>query len=284
MRQPFAIITAVTAVTARPGERGVLKTRALSALVMAPPALLAAWLGGPAFAALVAVAAALMCWEWSRMALGGFGVAGQVAAVGCFLAVLLTLIHPPAAVLLVAATTVVAVLLAGSVGSGRFWAGLGGIYIGLPSVALVWLRQEPGQGGLVVWWLLLLVWATDIGAYAFGRVIGGPLLLPVVSPKKTWAGLLGGMVCAALVGVAMARLFGLADPVALAGLSAVGAVVAQIGDLFESWVKRRWGVKDSSGIIPGHGGVLDRVDGLLAAALAVAILTLASGRSILIWS
>lgn len=250
---------------------------------MAPPALLAAWIGGYAFAALVALAAALMCWEWSRMALGGFGIAGRVAAVGCFIAALVTVTHPPAAVALVLGTTLLAAFLAGSTGSGRLWSCLGGVYIGLPSIALVWLRDDPGLGSAVVWWLLLVVWATDIGAYAFGRLIGGPLLLPVVSPKKTWAGLLGGMVCAALAGLMVARLFDLADVAVIAVVSAVGAVVAQVGDLFESGVKRRWGVKDSSGIIPGHGGVLDRVDGLLAAALVAAVLTLTSGRSVLIW-
>ncbi len=261
----------------------MLKTRAISALVMAPPALLAAWAGGYAFAALVAVAAALMCWEWARMALGGFANAGRVAAIGCFVAALVTVVYPLAAVAVVAATTVVSVVLAGPANSGRLWAGLGGFYIGLPAIALVWLRDDPGLGGAVVWWLLLVVWATDIGAYAFGRLIGGPLLLPAVSPKKTWAGLFGGMACAALAGVLVARTFALADVGVIAVVSAVGAVVAQVGDLFESWVKRRWNVKDSSGIIPGHGGVLDRVDGLLAAALTVAVLTLASGRPVLIW-
>ena len=261
----------------------MLKTRAISALALAPPVLLAAWAGGYAFAALVAVAAALMCWEWARMALGGFRIGGRAAALGCFIAVLATVIHPLAAVAIIAVTTVLWVAMAESGGSSRLWAGLGGLYIGLPSVALVWLRDDPVLDGAVVWWLLLVVWATDIGAYAFGRMIGGPLLLPAVSPKKTWAGLLGGMASAAMVGVLVGRVLGLTDSGGIAVVSAIGAVVAQGGDLFESWVKRRWNVKDSSGIIPGHGGVLDRVDGLLAAALAVGILTLAIGRPVLVW-
>ncbi|MDO8606253.1 MAG: phosphatidate cytidylyltransferase [Phaeospirillum sp.] len=261
----------------------MLKTRAISAIVMAPPALLAAWAGGYAFAALVAVAAALMCWEWSRITLGGFDLAGRVSAAGCFIGVLVTVVHPPLAVAIVIAGTVISVIVVGPIEPRRLWAGLGGVYVGLPCVALVWLRDDPSLGSAVVWWLLLVVWATDIGAYAFGRLIGGPLLLPVVSPKKTWAGLLGGMICAALAGLAVARMFDLADSGAIALASAIGAVVAQAGDLFESWVKRRWGVKDSSGIIPGHGGVLDRVDGLLSAALTVAVLTLVSGRPVLIW-
>lgn len=274
-------ITAATAATAPHGDDGVLKTRVISALVMAPPALLAAWLGGYAFAALIAVAAALMSWEWHRMLFGGFDPAGRIAAAGGFAAALLAVALPQAALGVVAVTAVAAVVLARA--DGRGWAGFGVLYVGLPSIALVWLRQDPAMGGIVVWWLLLMVWATDIGAYAFGRMIGGPLLLPAVSPKKTWAGLVGGMICAAGIGWGAVGAFQLGGAAEVALLSAVGAVVAQIGDLFESWVKRRSGVKDSSNIIPGHGGVLDRVDGLLSAALVVAIMTLTSGRSVLAW-
>jgi len=148
---------------------------------------------------------------------------------------------------------------------------------------LIWLRGDDPVGRDTLFWLLLLVWATDIGAYAAGRLIGGPLLLPVVSPKKTWAGLVGGVVSAGLVGLGVGLALSLPHPAWLAVASGVLAVVAQAGDLMESWVKRRWGVKDSSNIIPGHGGLLDRVDGLLAAALAVALATLASGTAILQW-
>ncbi len=267
---------AATAAMAPPGDGGVLKTRALSALVLAPPALLAVWLGGYAFAALVAVAVALMCWEWHRMITGGgFAISGRVAASGCAVAALVAVAHPEIAVGMVLVVAVVSTLLGGG---GRGWVAVGSLYAGLPSIALVWLRGTPDIGGAVVAWLLLVVWSTDIGAYAFGRMIGGPLLLPAVSPKKTWAGLLGGMLCAALLGsvVAWSMDFEVSGAV-VAGAGAVIAVVAQIGDLFESWVKRRWGVKDSSGIIPGHGGVLDRVDGLLIAALAVAGVLLVNG-------
>lgn len=267
----------------RQGDRGLLKTRAISAVILAPPALFAAWAGGYAFALLVAAAAALMCWEWSRMTLGGFRYSSRVAALGCFIASLVTVADPLAAIAGVVAITGLWALQSES-RSRRFWAALGGLYIGLPSVALVWLRDDPALGGAVVWWLLLVVWATDIGAYGFGRLIGGPLLLPLVSPKKTWAGLVGGMICAALVGFAVSRGFGIGNAAMVAIISAIGAVVAQIGDLFESWVKRRWGVKDSSGIIPGHGGVLDRVDGVLSMALVIAVLTLASGQAVLVWS
>ena len=259
----------------------MLKTRALSAIVLAPVALLAAWAGGYPFAVLVAVAALLMCWEWTRMAgAGQFGAAGRVSAVGCFVAALTAVDHPQLATALVVAVAFAAAALPGI---RRNWTLAGALYAGLPSVALVWLRVGGTDGGAVVWWLLLVVWSTDVGAYAFGRMIGGPLLLPVVSPKKTWAGLLGGMICAGLAGWLVARSFDLGAPLALGVASAVVAVVAQAGDLFESWVKRRWGVKDSSSIIPGHGGVLDRVDGLLAAAAVVALVALVSGHSVLAW-
>lgn len=251
---------------------------------MAPPALLATWWGGYAFGALVALAVAIMCWEWDTIVTKRFSWAGKVAAVGCCAAALLSVSAPMAALGLVMATAVAAAALApGHTENSRLWAGLGPLYAALPAVALIWLRGEGEPGRQTLFWLLLLVWATDIGAYAAGRLIGGPLLLPRVSPKKTWAGLLGGVVSAALVGVGISVALGLSHPILVAVASGALAVVAQAGDLMESWVKRRWNVKDSSNIIPGHGGVLDRVDGLLAAALAVALASLATGTSILHW-
>ncbi|MBR9970633.1 phosphatidate cytidylyltransferase [Magnetospirillum sp. J10] len=263
----------------------MLRTRILSALVMAPPALAAVWYGGWAFAMLVAVAAAIMCWEWHGMVVKRFPVAGWVAAFGCAIATLLALHSPSLAVLLVVAAAIASAAMAPLAGERpRLWAGMGALYAGLPSVALVWLRQEPQTGLITVIWLFLLVWATDIGAYAAGRTIGGPLLMPAVSPKKTWAGLLGGMVSAMVAGAGIVWLSGVSTLPALIIGSAVLAVIAQAGDLLESWVKRRCDVKDSSAIIPGHGGVLDRVDGLLAAAVAVALAALASGQAVLLWS
>jgi phosphatidate cytidylyltransferase len=261
----------------------VLRTRALSALVMAPPALLAAWAGGYAFAAMIALAAALMCWEWHRMLNGGFPLSGRLAAAGCAVASLLAVARPDIGLAMVVLSTLASAGLAGSDRSGQGWAAFGAVYAGLPSVILVWLRAHPQFGLEMIAWLLLMVWATDIGAYAFGRVIGGPKLLPAVSPKKTWAGLVGGMLSAALTGAGVALWAGASEIISLAVISAAMAVVAQAGDLFESWIKRRCNVKDSSNIIPGHGGVLDRVDGLLTAALAVAALTLVTGKTVLDW-
>ena len=245
------------------------------------------WWGGYAFAALAALAAAIMCWEWHKMALGGFGWSGRAAALLCAGACLLAVSTPLAALVLVLAAAFVGAGLATDLGRGnvraRAWVWFGALYVGVPAVALVWLRGQGAFGRTTLLWLLLVVWATDIGAYACGRLIGGPLLAPKVSPKKTWAGLLGGMASAALVGLAAGWEGATTAGFSLAVGSAVLAMVAQGGDLLESWVKRRWGVKDASNIIPGHGGVLDRVDGLLTAAGAVALGVLATGTEVLKW-
>ncbi len=265
----------------------MLKTRALSALVLAPPVLAALWWGGYAFAALVALAAAIMAWEWHGIVAGRFAWSGRVAAVAGAGACLLAVADPLFALALVLGGAAVSAFLAKDddrpLPRPWLWAGCGALYAGLPAVALVWLRGGGDGGRAVLLWLMLVVWATDIGAYGFGRAVGGPLLAPAISPKKTWAGLLGGMLCAAGIGVMMAAMVAVGSPVAVAMGSAVLAVIAQAGDLLESWVKRRFGVKDASSIIPGHGGVLDRVDGLLAAGIAVALATLATGSEVLNW-
>ena len=249
---------------------------------MAPATLLATWAGSYAFGVLVATAAAIMAWEWHKMVLGRFGLAGAVSAVAGLVAGLLAVEHVDLAVLSVLGAAIAATALSPVHDErGRLWLGLGAIYTGLPAVALIWLRQDGDAGLLTIVWLMLLVWATDTGAYAAGRTIGGPLLMPKVSPKKTWAGLLGGVFCAAATGLGVGYWEQGTVVPGLAAVSAVLAVVAQAGDLFESWVKRRCGVKDSSNIIPGHGGVLDRVDGLLAVAIAVAAVTLVAGQSVL---
>lgn len=254
----------------------MLGKRILSALVMAPLALLAVWFGAPWFSILAAVLGAVMTWEWDRMCRGRFGATGKAAAGAAFAAGLLTPVAPWLALGIVWTGT-----LAAAVFSRSGWLAMGTLYIGLPVVALVWLREMGGAWTLI--WLLVVVWATDTGAYAAGRAIGGPKLAPRISPKKTWAGLLGGMASAALVGALGAAWLGQGQWVAMAAFAALLAVIAQIGDLFESSVKRRFNVKDSSAIIPGHGGVLDRVDGLIAAAPVVALAVLALGGGVETW-
>ncbi len=250
-------------------REGRLRRRVLSALVLAPVALAAIWAGGLWFALLVAVATALAGWEWCRMTGRG---APLVAAP-------LVLAGPAAAALTLAVGLVAALaaapglaILAVAAGLGRRpgrWGAAGVLYLALPAASMVWLRQGD-EAGLAVLWLILVVAATDIAAYATGRSLGGPRLAPRISPGKTWSGLAGGVAAAALTGAGVGAAAGAAAPVVLAGLGALTAVVAQAGDLAESAVKRHFGVKDAGGLIPGHGGVLDRIDGLLAAAVALA--------------
>lgn len=143
------------------------------------------------------------------------------------------------------------------------WRLAGLVYVALPCASLLWIRSEP-DGAKLVLTLLLAVWATDIGAYFAGRMIGGPKLAPAISPNKTWAGLAGGMVAAAVVTMIAISFSPYPKTVGGAfGLGLVIAVLGQAGDLFESWLKRRAGVKDSGTLIPGHGGLLDRIDGLI---------------------
>ncbi len=143
------------------------------------------------------------------------------------------------------------------------------IYSLLALAALLWLRHQPASGRETILWVLACVWATDVGAYFVGRAAGGAKLAPRISPGKTWSGLIGGMAWAAAASAAMGYVFDLGHTVSLAVVGAVLAVVAQAGDLLESAAKRRVGVKDSGRLIPGHGGLLDRVDGLIAVLVAV---------------
>ncbi len=152
------------------------------------------------------------------------------------------------------------------------WVALGVPYIAGGVLAVLTIRLWPMVGLGMTMYLLLVVWGTDIGAYIIGRRFGGAKLFPAISPSKTWAGLFGGIATAVCLGYVCALAFNARAPLAAAGLAAVLATVAQIGDLFESYLKRRCGAKDSGHLIPGHGGVLDRIDGLLAAAVFLALL------------
>jgi phosphatidate cytidylyltransferase len=248
-------------------------------LVLAPPALVAAWFGGWVFAVFVVVAGVLMAWEWNRLCLGAFGPAGWLLAAMALIVGALGTAAPFGTGLVIGLTALAAPFCQRTAGRSPWWMLAGALYIGVPEMSLLWIRDH---GRDVLLWLLLLVWATDVGAYAAGRTFGGPRLFPRISPKKTWAGLAGGMVSAALIGLAVAGAGG-RPSLFLAGLSAALAVLAQGGDLAESWVKRYFGVKDSSGLIPGHGGVLDRLDGLLAAAPVVAVICLAKPERFSEW-
>ncbi|HET6197836.1 MAG TPA: phosphatidate cytidylyltransferase [Acetobacteraceae bacterium] len=225
--------------TERPqGRWADLTRRAVSALVMAPVALACVWLGGAAFAALVAAGLVGLVYEWLRLCR-----------------------RSPSATF--HASGILYVLLAGG--------------------ALLWLRDDPLAGRANVLFLLLVVWAGDIGAYLIGRWIGGTRLAPGISPGKTWSGAVGGLVAASVVGLLAAGLLSDGAAGRAIPLAAVLGIVAQAGDLLESFVKRRLEVKDSGHLIPGHGGLFDRLDGVLAAAPVAALLALTLGRGVVLW-
>jgi phosphatidate cytidylyltransferase len=270
---------------APPASGSALGARIASALVLVPVALAIVWAGGPWVAGLVALAAALMAWEWGRLVgrsttLTDNLLLAAIAAVsvlaGAFVAPWLGLL-----------VAIAGILLQHRLADGRnaapiwTWAGLAWI-IG-PCVGFVWLRADPIGGGATIYWLLAVVWAIDTAAYIAGKTIGGPKLAPRISPKKTWAGLIGGLLAAAVVGLVTALIMGSDKVWQIAALSGVLAIVEQIGDMAESFAKRRFGVKDSGNLIPGHGGLLDRLDGMLAVVVAVVIIVLVTGGSVLTW-
>lgn len=160
----------------------------------------------------------------------------------------------------------------------------GSAWILLAGAGLLWVRDDLGVGRSNLLFLMLLVWASDIGAYLVGRLVGGPKLAPRISPGKTWSGAVGGIAAAVLVGFGADGVFPAhAGPGWIAGMAMVFCVIGQLGDLAESWAKRRFGVKDSGTLIPGHGGLLDRLDALLAVAPFAALLALGLGRGVLFW-
>jgi phosphatidate cytidylyltransferase len=263
--------------------------RVASGLAFAVPAAVAFYVGWPLFPVFVGAIAAVMAWEWMRVCGDArFGVVGAVLLGGLVAAVALAASAPeryPVAFAAVAglAAAVWAVARANH-RRHAYWLAFGALYIGVPSLALLWLYQRPDLGRAAALWIILVVVATDIGAYFVGRAVKGPKLAPRVSPGKTWSGLLGGIAAAAITGAVAAAVEGQVGVAAVALASAGLAVVAQAGDLFESAVKRTFGVKDTSRLIPGHGGMMDRVDGMVAAIAAAALVVLAHGGEVPRWS
>ncbi|MEH3106743.1 MAG: phosphatidate cytidylyltransferase [Sphingomonas fennica] len=246
-----------------------LRVRAVSGGVMIAVALAALALGGVAFWLLAATAGLLMVAEWGGLA---HAPLKRISLSLLFFAAAMLIASPflagpnrdAVAMLLTAALAVA--LSAG----GRQAAGL--LYAGLPVIGLIFLRDRP-DGIAITLWTLAIVWATDIGAYFCGRRFGGPRLAPGISPAKTWSGLIGGVASAAVLGAVVAAATGL--PPMLLWLAAPLAVLAQMGDLFESFLKRRASVKDSGRLLPGHGGALDRLDGVVPVAMLVSLLAAA---------
>lgn len=200
--------------------------RFISTIVLAPPALAAIWFGWPYFDAMVVLGGAIAVMEWFRVS-----KTEDMTAVGRIT-----------------------------------WPIAGLLYVGLACAGLLILRADPEQGQGLVVSFFAVIWASDIGAYLVGRAVGGPKLAPTISPKKTWSGAIGGAVCAMIAGFLTGSAMDLSHSSAvLLGVAGVISVASQIGDLVESWWKRHFGVKDSGSLIPGHGGILDRIDGVLLA-------------------
>jgi phosphatidate cytidylyltransferase len=252
--------------------RNPLLTRLATGIVLIIVALTAVWLGGVVFASLVAVATLVMFAEWAVMHRLGRGVRLAGLALLAGVIALIQLATAGEAVVALAGGAGLLWLFAGRMAKGSgFWTAAGVLYAGLPALALIWVREQP-QGLMATVFLLVCVWAADIVAYFTGRAIGGPKLAPSISPNKTWAGAIGGVLGA--VGIAAALAFWQFGPGhgakvgVVAGLAGVLAALSVNGDLLESHLKRRAGVKDSGNILPGHGGVMDRLDGLVPVAVA----------------
>jgi phosphatidate cytidylyltransferase len=272
-----------------------LKKRALSAAVLGPGALLGVWLGAEAWTALMAVAVALLSWEWVRLCgLRSRAWPGIAVPVSVFVSCTLAVLERPVAglvwlLLAFLATWVAAPRLKRREGPPppALWLALGVLYIGVAGIALIELRHDNAAGLGNVLFLFLVVWSSDIGAYVAGRLLGGPKLAPAISPGKTWSGAAGGLLSSIGIGLLMADLLApgswTANPFKVALVAGILGVATQLGDLLESAVKRHFKVKDSSSLIPGHGGLLDRLDGLMAAAPVAALLAFAVGYGVPLW-
>ena len=279
----------------KPGDSGAaaptnnLVLRIASAAVMAPLALFTAYLGDWPFALFWGLAAIAVLWEWTtlvagpshRLMLSACGSAIAVAALVAWHG------RPIAAILVVGLGALAALIFAPR--ERRLWiiAGIG--YAGSMLLAPMLLRADDVDGFLAMVLLFAIVWTTDVLGYFAGRAFGGPKLMPAVSPKKTWSGAIAGTLGAMIVAVLVASQFGPFNKTAIASVALLLSVVAQLGDLLESWVKRQFGAKDASHLLPGHGGVMDRLDGFWAAALVGCLVGLLRGgfdgaaRGLLVW-
>jgi phosphatidate cytidylyltransferase len=277
---------AAPAAAAEQGSRNLLM-RVVAALVLAPVAIAIAHAGGWPWTVLVTLAAIGLYVEWLTIVgaardrrviasgVAGLAISGFCLGIGRIDAALAASALGLAAVISLSPQR-------------QAWTGSGFFYAAAAQLASVLVRLDQGHGFIALIMILLVVWVTDIGGYFAGRGIGGPKLWPRVSPKKTWAGAIGGFALSLAVAGGFAGLgLGKTGPMLLLG--AVLSVVSQLGDLFESAVKRRFGVKDSSHVIPGHGGLLDRLDGFVAAVVLAAIFGLLRGgvdgvgRGLMVW-
>jgi phosphatidate cytidylyltransferase len=268
---------------------GDLKNRVVSGIAAAAVGLTLVYLGGVWVMGLVALVTGVMIWEYRSITLHGGGACGfDVAYLLCGVVGAVAVAHFisfPAAFMWLLWSLVagaVADIMAGRREAMR-WGVLGGAYLGVAGLGFLYLREMEPQGFNTALWIFLVVAAADVGGYFAGRLIGGPKLWPKVSPKKTWAGAGGGIAMAVGVGGLISWASTGTYFMQVGAVSAAVAVVSQAGDLAESALKRHFGVKDSGRLLPGHGGALDRFDGLMAAALVVALISWWRGQTVFIW-
>ena len=253
-----------------------LRLRIISGVILAAIVLAATWYGGLGFRLLAAAIGLLVYYEWSTMTdLHGRDPQGNALGwLGLVLIAGATVMDASVYSMEVLAAFVVVAAVIVAVRQKSWWLPGGIFYSGLTVIALAEIRDDGLRGFVLMLFVFATVWATDIFAYFVGRAIGGPKLAPRISPGKTWSGAIGGAIAAVIVGTAIVWRYFLADGLWIPALALMLSICSQIGDLFESFVKRRFGVKDSSHLIPGHGGVMDRVDGLIFACFAAFLLAI----------
>ncbi|CAK07718.1 phosphatidate cytidylyltransferase [Rhizobium johnstonii] len=250
-----------------------LKLRIVSGVILAAIVLAATWYGGLAFRILAVVIGLLIYYEWSKMTgIARDWVANAVGWIGeAAIAFLVLVGNFEFAAGMLAGVTAVGIALIILQGTSR-WLPVGLFYAGATGLALAAIRSDDRAGLYAMLFVFAVVWATDILAYFVGRALGGPKLAPSISPGKTWSGAIGGAVSAVVAGVVLVHFLLPGAEIIAAGVAFVLSVCSQSGDLFESFIKRKFGVKDSSRLIPGHGGVMDRVDGLIFACFSAFLL------------
>ncbi len=259
-----------------------LTQRLVSAIILAGIVLFITWSGPLPFALLLAFGGAIMCWEWGNLVRTGevdelmilhiiaVLASSTLAYLGYYSVALLVLIVGPVAKF----------SMAGDAKARSLAVSLLGVpYIGLPMISLIWFRSDAEYGWHLIVYLFIVVWSVDIFAYFAGRRFGGPKLAPTISPKKTWSGFVGGVTAGTISGALFGWFLGLQTLIFIVIVSFLLGAFSQMGDLFESVIKRQYKVKDASNLIPGHGGLLDRVDGLLFAAVLAAAITLMMSSS-----
>ena len=253
-----------------------LRPRVVAAGVMASCALAVAWIGGFLFATFWWLASVVVLWEWQRL-VGGERLVERVAGGAAALAIA-TLAAMHNSILGVAAALALGAAAVGWIAGRRRgpWVAGGLLYSGALAASVGLLRVSPSFGMAAILWLFAVVWGADIAAYFAGRLIGGPRLWPSVSPGKTWAGAIAGAFAGAVLGLMLAAWTNRVASLFWLGLATV--IVSELGDLFESALKRRFGVKDSSGLIPGHGGLMDRLDAFTAASSFAAVVAILHPR------